>query len=165
MSHGTLVETWSNDNPPVRVLVEPGQLQSYVAQGYTQTPPKGTTDPEVAYTLAGNNAFKKALSEGKSEEDAGAIARKAAHEAKRAAWEAAKNSDAPDGETPDANKGIEVRREVGLNGDAQAIKDDQNQPPVGRAANNETGAKGDKSAKGETKPSAKSEAKADDAKK
>jgi len=38
------------------------------------------------------------------------------------------------------------KKEVGLNGDQRAIKDDANQPPVGRAANNETGKGSDQKA-------------------
>lgn len=87
----------------------------------------GTPDPDEAYQRAGNEAFAKAKAEGKSEEEAGKIARKAAFEAKTVAWNAKKSSESVE------------PREVGLNGDTQAIRDDQNQPPIGRVANNETG--------------------------
>jgi hypothetical protein len=73
------------------VIVNLHELDSFRRQGYKpvgggetiKIDDTGTPDPDDAYSRAGNEAFATAKAEGKSDDEAGVIAREAAREAKK----------------------------------------------------------------------------------
>ncbi len=104
----------------------PAKIKLVGGDGDWKTSGAADGKPKSAWEKAGDIAYERAISEGVPESVAASIAVEAASAASKP-----------------GDPYFVGHKEVGLNGDTRAIKDDQSLPPVGRPANNETGKSAD----------------------